>query len=279
MFRLFNHHYCYQVAMTTNLDDGFQKVIKRNGKVRKQLPGGKQLELQLNEARIVIRESLMFASIREFLDEHKEDIKCVRCLALGCFSEDAPARYQLALLMEMISILQLEKCSLFDPAFNKQDLEFIQQNEKWVVEETPSFESDIGPESILFFLPHAPLSLTESVIISESPKYWLANNLLRHTDRYTKSQLHQKYPHISLLTHYMNKNHKPIVEDDGFTTFTSKRRRNQKNIFQEAKIDYNAIDSPYKECVLLLDFENGAQLCNHPWNNAFSDLALHCLKV
>lgn len=254
---------------------------------------------KLNECRYIIKDSLMFQDLKTQLHSISGSIKAIRCLAIGSFTEDFPARYQLALLLEIIDYFECTSgissllVSIYDPLFTSQDEDFIKKNGSfWSIDETlppEHFESD----STLFFLPHAPLDLTESVIVKERPKYFLANNIIQHTDRYTALQLNRKYPILSKLINVLdssqngtgkanNINGENLYKDDGFTTKVSKKknRRNRNNnyIFEEPCIDYSLIDSYFHDCKILTNFNNGQHLKDKPWINSFSDLTFHIIE-
>ncbi|CCF56007.1 hypothetical protein KAFR_0A05720 [Kazachstania africana CBS 2517] len=244
--------------------------------------------------RKVIRESEMFKRIEADLLPHIDELGGIRCLAIGSFSEDQPARYQLALLIEILNFLELEKntpliVSIYDPLFSENDLKFIEgMGCNWKVEGSLEDKSEYS-KNALFLLPHAPLDLTEEVLKTERPRYFLANHIVTHTDRYTKSQLFEKYPVLCKLVHLLDQNSKPSEKkvtnsssqtNNNFTTVTSKKkRRKSKYVLQEPNIDYDSIECPYGNCHIVCDFEAGSLLKDKPWVNAFSDLTLHLFDI
>ncbi|EDO18704.1 hypothetical protein Kpol_1055p61 [Vanderwaltozyma polyspora DSM 70294] len=258
--------------------------------------GVKPFEIQLQECRDVIRESVMFKEVTGKIKEFN-GIDRVRCLAIGDFQEDFPARYQLAFLLECLNWLREElasdlQVSIYDPVFSPENLKYLESlGPCWSIDSDPPADWKDHTNTTLFFLPHAPLDLTETVIVQEHPKLWLANNLIQHTDRYTKSQLFEKYPTLSKLVHILSENESAALienknkdnkndDDEGFTTFTSKKKKRSrnKNVYREPVIDYDSIDSYFKTCRLLTTFDNGTQLKNSPWNHSFSDLAFHVIE-
>ncbi|CDO92139.1 unnamed protein product [Kluyveromyces dobzhanskii CBS 2104] len=271
----------------TSSADGFQKAHK--SKLNSLSVKVRSFDEQLDEARKTIGESELLQSLRNSLDSFH--ITHMRCLALGSFTQDSPARFQLALLLELLDTLKVSKCSLYDPAFDDEDLAYINDMERqsscvWSVDERSPF-LDVHSEHILFFLPHAPLSLTEKVISEESPQIWLANHLIQHTDRFTKLQLYTKYPLVSKLVHHINSATVNKVslgakaDDDGFQPFTSSRKRKsqRRNKFKEPAIEYDTVESYFKSCKITNDFEDGTTLTGRIWLNSFSDLALHLIET
>ena len=238
----------------------------------------------LQRCRTEVQESRMFADLTTHLEPHKERLTRIRCLALGKFHEEAPARWQLALLLELVDYLGHEvQCSLYDPAFTAEELSYVEQlGERWSVDEQSPWSTE-SSDKLLFFLPHAPLSLTESVVEAEQPRLWLANQLVQHTDRYTKAQLFEKYPLISKLVSYLDSGSKVgTASTDGFSAFVPKRSRRQrrnKAVYREPDIDYGSVKSYFTGCTVLTDFSGGELLRDKPWLNAFSDLALHRIEL
>lgn len=251
-----------------------------------------QFQDRLDACRQTVKVSAMFRDLSDALTPYRDTIEKVRCLAIGSFYEDFPARYQLALLLELIEFLAGEKkrsitVSIYDPVFTPSDLQFIKdRGPDWACEEIDSQPlEDSSRDQILFFLPHAPLDLTEKVLKTEKPSLWLANNVVAHTDRYTKLQLHEKYPVISKLLNVLKSPPKggscPLKkpEDEEFKTFTSKKKkRRNKRIFVEPEIDYRSVESHFETCNILTNFEDGYLLKNLPWVNSFSDLTLHYIN-
>lgn len=242
----------------------------------------------------IIRPSEMFSELCKTLDIYKENINKIRCLAIGSFTEDFQAGYQLALLLELVKYLDKNDksvhVSIYDPVFNNQDKQYIKDNVKgWTIEENMD-ETNLDSASTLFFLPHAPLDLTEDILKNEKPRYLLANNVIQHTDRYTKAQLYEKYPILGKLVHFSEKKFRetksPTNTDDNtnddFTTFLSKKKRNRnsksKYKLVEAKIDYDSIITNFSDCQILTTFENGKMLKDMPWINSFSDLSMHLIS-
>lgn len=132
----------------------------------------------------IIRTSKLFQDISLSLENI--EISTIRCLALGSPSESKNARFQLALLIELQQLLDAE-VSLYDPIFNEKDNEILKD---FTIEK--EFTSDSS--KTLYFLPHASLELTEEVLNTNQPKYFLANDVIAHTDRLTKKNLQTTTP-------------------------------------------------------------------------------------
>lgn len=244
--------------------------------------GSRTFDEKLAVCRENVKNSIMFKELSEKLQTYLKDVEKIRCLAIGSFNGDHQARYQLALLLEIIDLVSCDKSavSIYDPVFNDEDIKFI-QDEGWSLEENVSVAKDYCQDT-LFFLPHAPLDLTEKILADEKPKFWLANHIVIHTDRYTKVQLHDAYPMISKLVHVCEQNQttqSTASDEQEFTTFVPKRKRryNNKYKYKEPEIEYSSIKTYFKECIVVTDFNKGALLRKQPWVNSFSDLAFQLI--
>lgn len=255
----------FQLDELDELDelDAKKRLMGCDGAVR-------SFEDRLEGCRSVVRGSAMFRELSEKLVPFAGEIDGIRCLALGSFHEDVPARYQLALLLELEELIGGVSVSLYDPAFTADDIGYLQKR-GYIVSENEGFRP-----GILHFLPHAPLDLTEQVLRTEQPRLLLANNIVQHTDRYTKARLHEKYPTVSKLLHVLVASAPDSAQaNDQFTTFVSKKKRRNKKVFKEPVIDYDSVKSYFTNCSIVTDFQGGALLRDQPWNNSFSDLAFH----
>lgn len=202
----------------------------------------------------IIRTSKLFQDISLSLENI--EISTIRCLTLGSPSESKNARFQLALLIELQQLLDAE-VSLYDPIFNEKDNEILKD---FTIEK--EFTSDSS--KTLYFLPHASLELTEEVLNTNQPKYFLANDVIAHTDRLTKKKLADNYPTLSIIVHLLGEN----KVDDGFTRVSRKR-------FKEPVITYD-IDSVYFDKVQISRYLHTNK--NDAWGTSFTDLAYHYIS-
>ncbi|KAL6451116.1 BER1 SRR1-like protein BER1 [Candida maltosa Xu316] len=211
----------------------------------------------MSDYREVIRNSKLFENIKTSL---ASEVSTIRCLALGSPSESKNAKYQLALLLELQSLFKAN-VSIYDPIFNDQDKEILKD---FTIEE--KFTGDSS--QTLYFLPHASLELTEEILNTYKPKYFLANDIIAHTDRLTKKKLADTFPTISILVHLLGDNEK---SNDGFTPVVAVSRKK----FKEPVIEYN-IDSVYFDKVKIYRYVQNSK--TDPWGTAFTDLAYHYIS-
>lgn len=181
-------------------------------------------------------------------------IKILRCLALGSPSDSNIAMYQLAFLVLLQEKFKFQ-ISAFDPVFNDNDQDLFKELDIKVEEE---FQSPY--EDTLYYLPHAPLDLTEN-IIKGKVKYMLGNNIAKHTERLTKSKLHQQYPTLSHLVNLTT----PQVKKDEFVTVSRRKK------YVPPKIEYD-YSTTYFKTLTLTEFDNDGPL------NCFSDMTLHIIE-
>lgn len=220
------------------------------------------------------------------------DLSHIICLALGSPELSSAARYQLALVKNIVDKLEISpsKVFLYDPVFTDTDkrvisslgyrLESLEQAVKLceegstketkeeTKEETKQSETKANdtPTRILYFLPHASLELTEEVLSQYHAHYLLANDAIAHTDRLTTRKLYDNYRVLSYLVLLTDQ---PSV-DTQFQTVKKKRRQKTK-VFVEPKLDFSADKMHFNSTTIKRLPTEG------PWDNAFTDLAFHKL--
>lgn len=234
---------------------------------------------KLSQYQTIIKDSNLFAETTDIVNDLS--FSQIRCIALGSPSDSKSALYQLAYLLEIASNLNVEheNISIYDPIFNDEDELLLTKHLNFKIESKPT---NLKVDKTLFFLPHAGLDITESLINEYEPIWLLSNDLISHTDRFSKQKLHDQYKTISLLVHILLKDiPKKEVEnkkDDGFTTVKKTKKKNknnnQKYIYQEPIIDYN-FDVAYFSNIKLTRFEK----TEGPWENAFTDLSFQCIDL
>lgn len=245
-------------------------------------------EDSLASCRHIVANSSMMLEICNKLRDKK--FRMVRCLALGSFHESLAARYQLALLLEVLSQCCAPQSgapsvSIYDPAFTEDDLAYIAAQLAWTLDPELSFPAP--DHEVLFFLPHAPIEITDAFFGREKPEWYLANSIVAHTERQPRAKLDAQYPILGALSRLLEPTQKV---SDGFSTVPSakKPRRHRKRTAPRAPPHSPAAPPPAPpappafqgQCTLLTDFDNGALLSpkNHPWQHAFSDLCLYRLQ-
>ncbi|ODV81562.1 uncharacterized protein CANTADRAFT_24464 [Suhomyces tanzawaensis NRRL Y-17324] len=201
----------------------------------------------------------------------KPKVSRIRCLALGSPVGSKNALYQLAFLAELASFLGINEVSVYDPVFTKTDIYLLENHLKYSV--TKGGFGKVQDLETLYFMPHAPLELTQVLLDSEKPLYFLGNDILAHTDRYTKAKLHDKYETISLLVHLSEDKPKEKSADD-FTPVS--RRKKKKNVFVEPEINYDYTNS-YLGKLQMTRYKESFKK-DSDWGNSFSDLALHVIE-
>lgn len=200
---------------------------------------------------------------------HGKEITKIRCLALGLPFHTINALYQLAYVAVLAEELDIEalEVSLFDPVFDEHDRDLL-VGMKYKVSE----RYDETDSSTLYFLPHAPLDLTDHVLAEFEPRWLLGNDVAAHTDRLTKKELHDKYRLISLLNNLVATS-EMTVPDSGFVLVSGRkknRKRQNKLVYEEPKIEYDYENTYFNSATIVrLKHIEGC------WGNSFTDLALH----
>jgi hypothetical protein len=191
------------------MEDGFTAVSKGGRKSRrknKYVVQEKSVDdylaiLAENRAKLA-RSKFMETLAQIFQEFQLPRINSIRCLALGPPSDTAstmPAMYQLALLQLLTEQLSVPNTSVsvWDPVFSDMDKSILEKAGYQVSEELPS---SVELDSCLFYMPHAPLSLTDDTLASldQSKTSIIFGNLLTTYDtRISSTDLEQKYPHLN----------------------------------------------------------------------------------
>ncbi|CAH2350769.1 SRR1-like protein Ber1p [[Candida] railenensis] len=226
--------------------------------------------IKLDKYQGIISSSKLVQETVQILEKYSiTSVPVIRCLALGSPSESNAALYQLAYLNELVSHFKTAQVTLFDPVFNDKDEDIFQKFNYRI-------ESSFVPPSnrqVLYFLPHADLRMTEELFETDKPLWLLSNDIIAHTDRYTKRKLFDEYRTISLVKNLLEKTDRQSSsgQPSEFQVVASKKsRRNKKSVFVEPEIEYKYSEVYFREvkATKLLQGEGS-------WGNAFSDLAFH----
>uniref|UniRef100_A0A060SZ13 ARAD1A16192p n=1 Tax=Blastobotrys adeninivorans TaxID=409370 RepID=A0A060SZ13_BLAAD len=146
----------------------------------------------------ILGRSKFYSLLEESLEEYKVQPDSIRCLAIGSpcdTSSTMPAMYQLALLMLLKEKLEIDsdKVTVYDPVFTDMDKEIFA---KLGLSIDDSDDSKY-PENCLLYMPHAPVSLIDSVLGNLEGRPWIIGNVISQYDtRISSEDLEQKYPHL-----------------------------------------------------------------------------------
>ncbi|GEQ67536.1 hypothetical protein JCM33374_g1201 [Metschnikowia sp. JCM 33374] len=260
-----------------------------------------------------MKDSLRLRTLQEKLEKHEQSIASsglfthtisalkplqftkIRCLALGSPTSEFQALYQLAYL-KLIALefnIDAEQVSLYDPAFSNDDTYFLSTELHYVIESPENFCPDLKSTSqMLYYMPHSPRSLTETILTEFKPRWFLANDFSVTMGTLTKAKFLSELPNLANLVHlyekqkgeknmkntHDNQKGKPDEDsnnNDGFAPVVSRRRRNRpKNIvYVEPELVYDSQNTYF--CGLEIERIQGD--ANAPWKDSFSDLALNVI--
>ncbi|KAK6462912.1 hypothetical protein DFJ63DRAFT_98960 [Scheffersomyces coipomensis] len=230
-----------------------------------------QLMNKLKKFQAILEESDFFKETKEII--RNEKFTYIRCLALGSPSSMKTPLFQLAYVIIILNELEIEfkNLSFYDPVFTSVDEDLlVTQLGATIDKEIPThFEAN----STLYFLPHAPIELMNTLLDSIRPHYLLCNDVVSHTDGYTKLKLFEKYPKVSALLNVTNQDQKVKPDEEPFVVPKS-RNKKKKGQFIEPVIDYTTVDVYFKSCrIIRLNHANKDQ----NWGTAFSDLSYHII--
>lgn len=191
----------------------------------------------------------------------------IRCLALGSPALEHQALYQLAFLVELASALKIPHKSiyLYDPCFTEVDQQLFLSLEMQVAETHTS-----DSEGTLYYMPHAPRTVTESLITTHEPKWLLGNDLTVTMGTLSKTVFFTEFPALAHLVHLTSDS--PKAPDDFVPV--QRRRRAKKLVYVEPQLDYD-ISKYYFDKVTVTRIASPGDA---PWKAAFSDLALNVIS-
>lgn len=212
----------------------------------------------------------------------------IHCLALGSPTLEFQALYQLAylrLLAEKFGV-SAEKINVYDPVFDQNDLHLLESVLGYRVADVLSEEDT---EATLYYMPHAPRSVTETFISRIKPRWILGNDVTVTMGTLGKARFLAEYPTLATLVHLAETEEKETettqekVEpkrateakesSDGFQVASGRRRGKRKNVYVEPKCDYDLALMYFARITVQRLPSSG----NAPWKDSFSDLALNTI--
>ncbi|CAA18431.1 SRR1 family protein, DNA-repair associated protein, Srr1, conflicting annotations across species [Schizosaccharomyces pombe] len=157
------------------------------------------LQRKLDNSREKLEYSEFLKSVQSQLSEFKDPIhKCI-ILGLGRI-HTLTASLQLSLFFEIMKIFNLQPrfCSFYDPAFLKDDVEFL-ENKGFCVLPDPPTPSCL--KYTLLYMPHCPTSLYETWLaayVNDDPRHFImcGNNLQLYVDNKPSKEIVSTYPNV-----------------------------------------------------------------------------------
>lgn len=235
-------------------------------------------------------------SVRQRLQRHEETISAsglfhasvsalenlpfsrIHCLALGSPTLEFQALFQLAYLTLLANKFGIaaDKIDLYDPVFDENDKHLLETVLRYRIADVLPGENS---KTTLYYMPHAPRSVTDMFIASIEPRWILGNDVTVTMGTLGKARFLAEYPTLATLVHLAEtlskepegQNEKP--ELDGFQVAGRRRRGNRKNVYVEPKCEYD-LASMYFGRVTVERFVSPG---NAPWKDSFSDLALNTI--
>lgn len=205
----------------------------------------------------------------------KFDFMYIRCLALGSPTEEFQPLYQLALLELIRAEFEIPKTnvSLYDPAFTSDDLELFKELGNYTIEEENNWDSS----STLYYMPHAPRSMTEKLLTDKRPQWILGNDLSVTIGTLSSAKFLETYPTLATIVHLSEQKEPTIKQGSDFTVVTNKRTRKRPNklVYTPPPLTYDT-DSLYFKDVKISRIESPE---NASWKDSFSDLAFNQLMI
>lgn len=207
--------------------------------------------------------------------------KRIRCLALGSPTLEFQALFQLAYLKLIAKEFEIPllNVSLYDPVFTADDEHLLSTIEHYIVEDKHIVPKNSTPD-ILYFMPHAPRSVTNLLLHTAAPIWILGNDVRVTMGTLSKLKFLLEYPYLAKLVHLseLGSPRQPVsaasLTLDEFTVVRRKKKRPGKNVYVEPELDYDLVEV-YFDHVTISRIESPLSA---PWSSSFSDLALNVIR-
>lgn len=187
---------------------------------------------QITEYVEILEASPFFCDLEEQglnnIEKKTKSLTEIRCLALGSPTEADNPRYQLALLLLLKKKFNIERITAWDPEFTEKDNDLLKSFDIQVVEVLDLPNDDKIWQSYLWYLPHAPLSLTESFlrkILENELTFTVIGNDIMSYDT-SSIDVESKYPSVF-------RSIKELSSDQWFT-YTMKKELSKNQPYFEA---------------------------------------------
>ncbi|XP_066251097.1 SRR1-like protein [Euwallacea similis] len=217
--------------MSSNLENDFKKVsYKRKGRIKnkfkntfheiREIHSGSSIVdpcrsiKRISELKTELLTTDLFQSVSALLNEALRDlgkpkITQIICLGLGKISELIVARYQLALLLCLRDMLEVELLAA-DPAFNSSDLDILKHFNINVQDKNIEGKYYVNNYNgtVLFYLPHCPKQLMNNLLwsnwgLSLSKCIIIGNSFNGIVDSTSKWKLSKSAQYISKILPYV----------------------------------------------------------------------------
>lgn len=195
----------------------------------------------------------------------------LRCLALGSPTAEFQALYQLAFLILLVEKFDVKEVSCWDPAFSEDDKKLL-GSLNFSVEEREESQSAVVART-LFYMPHAPRTFTNDFIKSIEPRWILGNDLAVTAGTLGKVKFLETLPTLATIVH-MTEDQVP-KRDDGFSTVSRRKKKNQKFVYKEPELEYPVKDMYFDQVQITRINGDSSQ----PWKDLFSDMALNIFRL
>ena len=262
------------------------------------------------------REALQKSSVAEevltALDTRSQPLRIVRCIGLGSPTSSTAAVYQLALLQLIVDTGDDTVVSLWDPVFSREDTELFTQL-GYVVEEKLSHtqvvagaktnteaeveaetdakaeveaevevcvdvDADADSSTTLYYMPHLPIDVLETIIATEHPTRMLTNDLSVYTFKYTDAKYFELYPNCARIAHLTSSTKATTISspDDEFVVVKKSRPRSRsRKAYVPPAVEYD-MDSAFFLTAIATRITTG-QNTHSEWDAAFTDTSYYTL--
>eukprot|EP00057_Strongylocentrotus_purpuratus_P003326 XP_003726417.1 PREDICTED: SRR1-like protein [Strongylocentrotus purpuratus] len=133
-------------------------------------------------------------------------VEQIVCYGLGNFSSCVTARFQLALLILLNSLISPKSCYLYDPNFSDVEKQVLEKLGYSLIDKNEEGKRQVT-EPTLFFMPHCGKPLYNNLLWANwgqrlSNLIILGNSFNNFSERFTARQLKEEVPYIHKIIPY-----------------------------------------------------------------------------
>ncbi len=146
------------------------------------------------------------------------------------------------------------------------------------VEVCANVDADADSSTTLYYMPHLPIDVLETIIATEHPTRMLTNDLSVYTFKYTDARYFELYPNCARIAHLTSSTKATTISspDDGFVVVKKSRPRScSRKAYVPPVVDYD-MDSAFFLTAIATRITSG-QNTHSEWDAAFTDTSYYTL--
>ncbi len=146
------------------------------------------------------------------------------------------------------------------------------------VEICANVDADADSSTTLYYMPHLPIDVLETIIATEHPARMLTNDLSVYTFKYTDAKYFELYPNCARIAHLTSSTKTTTISspDDGFVVVKKSRPRSRsRKAYVPPAVEYD-MDSAFFLTAIATRITSG-QNTHSEWDSAFTDTSYYTL--